>query len=137
MIQEAYCSKETSKLLKEKGFDIPVNYEYHYKITIPQFHRKKHNFNGIEYSNCSSEWYSAPTHQMAMAWLREVHNLFIFPFPQRNTDRFWVEIYSIDKNKNEDDKWENLYCETIDLKNYSTYEEAVEAALKYCLKNLI
>ena len=58
MIEESYCSFEIAKLLKEKGFDTPVNYEYHYKIMVPQFHRKKHNFNGIEYRNCSSEWYS-------------------------------------------------------------------------------
>ena len=47
MIEEAYVSFEVAKLLKEKGFDIPVNYEYHYKISIPQFHKKKYNFNGI------------------------------------------------------------------------------------------
>ena len=70
---------------------------------------------------------------MACKWLREEHNLFIFPFPQMNTNKFWTEIYQLSDNQ----EWENLYCESIDLQDYSTYEEAVEAALKYCLENLI
>ena len=40
MVKERYVSREVAKLLKDKGFDIPVNYEYHYLITVPQFHRK-------------------------------------------------------------------------------------------------
>lgn len=77
MIKERYVNLEVAKLLRDKGFNIPVNYEYHYKITIPQFHRKKHNFNGIEYRNCSSEWYSAPTQQMACDWIAEKYKIHI------------------------------------------------------------
>ncbi len=130
MIKEAYCSFEVAKLLKERGFDIPVNYEYHYKITIPQFHKKKHDFNGIEYRNCSSEWYSAPTHQMAMKWLREVHNIFI-------------EIgTSIDLNGNYHFNYTILDKECKYVRRGYTdfdwnHEDAVEAALKYSLENLI
>lgn len=138
MITEDYLSFEVAKLLKEKGFDVPVNYEYHYKITIPQFHRKKHNFNGIEYSNCSSEWYSAPTLQMAMKWLREVHNIHIelnwdkgnqlYSFQIWKPGKFRPEISSLDLWKIYKD--DNYLGEWI-------YEEATEAALKYSLENLI
>lgn len=76
-IKERYVSREVAMLLKDKGFDIPVNYEYHYLITVPQFHRKKHDFNGIEYRNCSSEWYSAPTQAMACDWLTENYKIYI------------------------------------------------------------
>ena len=31
MITEDYVSVEVAELLKEKGFDTPVNYEYHYQ----------------------------------------------------------------------------------------------------------
>ena len=137
MIKEDYVSFEVSKLLKEKGFNEPCR-DFYRKENGKWLHRNTYEYN---YFNLQmprwKDCYSCPTHQMAMKWLREVHNLFIFPFPQRNTDSFWAEIYSIDKNKNEEDKWENLYCETIDLKNYPTYEDAVEAALKYSLENLI
>ena len=129
MIQEAYCSKEVSKLLKEKGFDILVNYEYHYKITIPQFHRKKHNFNGIEYRNCSKEWYSSPTHQMARRWLREKHNINIDIVSIWNQKRWEYQVFVVTP--------ENAKQCYVDDKIYLGYEEAVEAALKYVLENLI
>ena len=128
MITEDYCSFEVAKLLKEKGFDVPVNYEYHYKITIPQFHRKKHNFNGIEYSNCSSEWYSVPTHQMAMKWLREIYDIFIV-VRRGLTGTGWVYSHEIYKDSK---CWYARYGAS-----YDTYEEAIEAAIKYCLENLI
>ena len=143
MITEDYCSFEVAKLLKEKGFDVPVNYEYHYKITIPQFHRKKHNFNGIEYSNCSSEWYSAPTHQMAMKWLREMHKIQIC-VEQNPYDawHYWgFSMSYIDEKINELPNPTQAFihiCPTKIPNNcYKTYEEAVEAALKYTLENLI
>ena len=132
MITEDYCSFEVAKLLKEKGFDVPVNYEYHYKITIPQFHRKKHNFNGIEYSNCSSEWYSAPTHQMAMKWLRKEHNILLFLLPAQENGKlvYLVEVWTWNEE-------EGIYESTYAPMPRKEPEQAVEAAIKYCLKNLI
>ncbi len=133
MITEDYASFELAKLLKKKGFDIPVNYEYHYKITIPQFHKIKHNFNGIEYHNCSSEWYSAPTLQMTCKYLREKYNIYINIQPDFPSDKgykiCWCWSTSI------------LHENCISVKGHQcyieTYEEAVEAALKYVLENLI
>ena len=128
MITENYVSYEVAKLLKDKGFDGVCRYYY------PDCHT-----NLVSYVDCrqynifNNESCIAPTHQMACKWLREEHNLFIFPFPQMNTNKFWTEIYQLSDNQ----EWENLYCESIDLQDYSAYEEAVEAALKYCLENLI
>ena len=65
MIKDAYVSFEVAKLLKEKGFAEPlVNYYYTTK-------GKRVGY------LMSEEQYLCPTHQMACAWLREVHNLFI------------------------------------------------------------
>ena len=67
----------------------------------------------------------APTLQMAMKWLREEKNIII---------NMWYNGVDWDaEHYNNDD--ENFYLIT----NYScnSYEEAVEAALKYCLENLI
>jgi hypothetical protein len=126
MIKEAYVSVEVAKLLKEKGFDTPVNYEYHYILKVPQFHRKKHNFNGIEYRNCSSEWYSAPTQQMTMRWLREIYNIDIIIFHEKlPNDCYWARIEC------------HPFTEFQQEPEYKTYEDAVEAALKYCLEKLI
>ena len=128
MITEDFCSYEVAKLLKKKGFNESVHYEYHYTISIPQFHKKSHNFNGSEYANCQSEWYSAPTHQMAKKWLREVHNLFIDAYYDCDFhEGYMFSVHKLPKGT------------TLEVhnKNYSTYEEACEAAIKYCLEKLI
>ena len=133
MIQEAYCSKEVSILLKVKGFNEPVHYEYHYKISIPQFHRKSHNFNGDEYTNCKTEWFSAPTHQMALAWLREKYNIYISIQPDFPSEIGYKMCWCWSANV--------LHNNCISMKRHQcyieTYEQACEAALKYSLENLI
>jgi len=73
--------------------------------------------------------YSMPTHQMAMKWLREVHNVMIVPIP--------ISF----KKKSGYNKWKcELYIEGVFEhmnSKFSTYEEACEAALKHCLINLL
>lgn len=133
MITEDYVSFETAKLLKEKGFDVYGDGSYNSGIEIYKEYSPNGKLNSCATSKPNKKAYPAPTLQMAMKWLREEHNLFVFPFPQMNANKFWVEIYQLSDNK----EWENLYCESIDLKDYPLYEEACEAAIKYCLKNLI
>lgn len=126
MITEDYVSLEVAKLLKEKGFSELVHYEYHYTISVPQFHKKAHNFNGEEYANCETEWFSTPTLQMVCKWLREMHNIFIIVEPYSNTSCY----FSL---------WEgnDIYRHNPLRKDFSSYEETVEEALKYALENLI
>ena len=108
IITEDYVSDETFKLLKEKGFD---------------------------YSCCrfvieSDETYyrGAPTLQMAMKWLREVHHIHI-RLSHAIDESYKYEIYP---RKGE----YTGHCFS-DRSYYETYEEACEVALKYCLENLI
>lgn len=126
MITEDYCSFEVARLLKEKGFDWTcITY---YVDTEP---------NDVKYSMLfedNTTWEerccSAPTLQMAMKWLREVHKIFIE-----------VNV-SIDLNGNYHYSYNILDkdCKYI-RKGYTdfnwNYEEAVEIALKYVLVNLI
>ena len=125
MTTEDYVSFETSKLLKKSGFD---SNEISC-INVFKGHTYKIQGTVID----ADEDGTIPTIQMAMKWLRETQNLFVFPFPQMNANKFWVEIYQLSDNK----EWENLYCESIDLKDYLLYEQACEAGIKYCLENLI
>jgi len=128
-ITEDYVSFEIAKLLKEKGFDEPCYLGYNKNGEyFPTNNRS--NSQIVQPDFC---FICCPTLQMAMKWLREVYNLFIFPFPQMNTNKFWTEIYQLSDNQ----EWENIYCESIDLQDYPTYEQAAEAAIKYCLENLI
>ena len=122
MIKEDYCSYKVAKILKEKGFHEPC---------IATYNSTTKNFQVEEiYEDWTIHWkgyISAPTLQMAMKWLREVHNIDICVFPYQAdyiSYSYKVKIY---KNK-------EIYLTITDSK---TYEDAVEEALKYCLDNLI
>lgn len=137
MIQEAYVSYEVAKMLKEKGFDIPCCHYYEdNKITNNSL------LPGVW--NKEEDLLSAPTHQMAVAWL-SVKGIDITVKPEFSTEAeprvdffigYYSEIYVIEKA---------VFVEEITLKveeeygfaPYDSYEEAVEAALKYALENLI
>ena len=152
MIKEAYCSYEVARLLKEKGFNIPTEmvwYEHAPSYNVAHIReagskkldyfywdedteRKSFYTNNTNDNNSMPEYiigkvYSAPTHQMAMAWLREMHGIDIvieISDPSVKDRKYYCVIW--DKNN-------DSYI--LDL--FSSYEEAVEAALKYCLENLI
>ncbi len=116
MIKETYCSFEVAKLLKEKGFegDCIAAYNGNGKLFIDE---------EIDDNDNIPYWSDAPTHQMAMAWLRKkgLHiNILYKNLPNSNFLYYWS------------------IAEHEDIKSSErTYEEAVEAALKYCLHNLI
>ncbi len=122
MIQEAYCSYEVSKLLKEKGFDEACHAMYNrngYLIPI--------NFPRVTKSEKREFVLDAPTHQMAMAWIREMHRIAInIEWIKNSEDQYQWRCIVLTMNNG------NIWYET----KYHSYEEAVEAALKYCLQNL-
>ena len=137
-ISEDYVSFETAKLLKEKGFDGACNRVYQGPnlkyTTIPisplmslgefgGFHPKQLYVTNNELGDIA---YTAPTLQMAMKWLREVHKLYITISHRfsHNADQDVCFSYYINIDTAEDGE-------------YMTYEEACEAAIKYCLENLI
>lgn len=121
MITEDYCNFEIAKLLKEKEFDgecigyywdMDKTFGIHYEL--------------LSYSdgNLRNELILAPTLQMAMKWLREVHKLYMYTAFAGMEEVWFSRIYNKDKHQK-------------DLDNFNTYEEACEAAIKYCLENLI
>lgn len=116
MIIEDYVSYETAKLLKEKGFD--------WECKTMKF------FPEPDYDQESPDGVYAPTIQMAMKWLREVHNIFIdiaFRFSRNADNDINFSYYA--------EKYENYYG--YGDGEFNSYEEACEAAIKYCLENLI
>lgn len=136
MIEEAYVSFETAKLLKEKGFDVKTEHKMWY--VVKQFSTGCH-WNSCTYKvgDITREYnddccISMPTQQIVMRWLREVHNIFIVIEPH---------MYDYINEKNSSyvaSLWQgDNYYENITSKDYPTYEEAVEEAIKYSLKNLI
>ena len=124
MITEDYVSFETTKLLKEKGFDVSEIDAY---FPFVYYANGKMDFYDDDYPLFVCE---AVTLQMAMKWLREVHNKSIEIRSQglKATSIGWiVEIYNL---VNQDEEFHHPYT-------FPTYEEAAEAAIKYCLENLI
>ena len=124
MITEDYVSFETAKLLKEKGFD--WNYITYYVDSQP---------NCVKYSMLfenNTTWeercYSAPTLQMAMKWLREVHNIKVNIF--YNNSNYTIEYF-------EPNTQTGVGKFVFIGDGYNVYEEACEVAIKYCLENLI
>ena len=113
MCKEDYVNFEIAKLLKEKGFD-----ESCYK---------KYNSNGDLFDSTEFTYGPKdPTLQMAMKWLREIHNIFIQIELYSNLDDYCFEVFQ---------NTHSLIAEKDEV--YNSYETACEAAIKYCLENLI
>ena len=131
MITEDYVSFETAKLLKEKGFDEPCECFYDTENNDTSIVNGWMIISNSELEKREIICYSAPTLQMAMKWLKEVHSLYI----------------DIVTSFSQDDICYTFSCSnTMDLiqgtketsyHEYQTYEDACEAAIKYCLENLI
>lgn len=122
MITEDYVSFEVAKLLREKGFesdDCHTAYDNEGKF-----------FWHGDYSKERKGIMDAPTHQMAMKWLRVEHNLCIAPYAAAYRYGFTIDKADTGSNLGNEKKF-------YPHKEFETYEEAVEAALKYTLENLI
>ena len=122
-ITEDFVSFETAKLLKEKGFNEPTTCVYH----------KGGTFDRIALNTWNDKFITpicAPTLQMAMKWLREVHKLYI---------NIWADPKDVESNDFDIIFRAQVYNGTSNYGTYefSTYEEAAETAIKYCLENLI
>jgi len=123
-ITEDYVSFEVAKLLKEKGFDWEVHRSYlvNDSVFIP---------GDISDVPLRKDVIRIPTLQMAMKWLREVHKLYVVVRPYV-TEEGTLSLFDL-KSIKEKGIVVNLRTKT----GFNTYEEACEAAIKYCLENLI
>lgn len=133
MIEEAYVSFETAKLLKEKGFEgysILTIYDIdEAKNAYIKELREKHLPYSSDDPKLKDFYYTQPTLQMATKWLREVHNINIDIVSVWNQKRFEYQVFIVTP--------ENAKHCYVDDKLYLGYEQAVEAAIRYCLENLI
>jgi hypothetical protein len=130
MITEDYVSFETAKLLKEKGFDEYCGY----------YSSDGEYWGYCVYNHMGKDYISAPTLQMAMKWLREEHHWHIFVVPR------WEDVEYMPGEWEEEMvgyQYVILAVGEVNRKNEQpivkalTSESAYEAAIKYCLENLI
>ena len=122
MITEDYISFETAKLLKEKGFAEPIGTAYWkngeeigLSNPVDELAQQSHNI------------IFRPTLQMAMKWLREVHNWHFYI--RITSDSKYCFVFQRTNG--------NYYTSSEFDAKYDTYEQACNAAIKYCLENLI
>lgn len=140
MITEDYISFETAKVLKDKGFDEDCRAfykEWDGEITLcpctpSHLFEYCHNSMLEQYNDDEELNIAAPTIQMVMKWLRQTYKLQVIIYPFDCEDGiFWAyKIFSIEQ--------ECLEVNRSDTRvGYNSYEQSYEAAIKYCLKNLI
>ena len=110
-IIEDYCSQEVYRLLREKGFD------------------------GEVHTTFDGEGYTQPsiTLQMAMKWLREKYNIYISILPDFPSDKNYKMCWCWSVGTLHENCISTKGCQCY----IETYKEATEAAIKYCLENLI
>ena len=123
-ITEDYVSFETAKLLKEKGFEghsILTIYDENAANAYIKELKEKHLPYSSDDPKLKEFYYTQPTLQMAMKWLREVHGIHLNIIYNKICDKgYWGKGHWT---------WNN--------EEYSSYEEACEVAIKYCLEHLI
>lgn len=129
MITEDYVSFETAMLLKGKGFECE-------KSSIAAMYNELGEFK--ELSTAAGQWcydyedfdeydYVAPTHHLAMKWLRDVHSLWC-EISWEGKGLWCMEVFSLVDEE---------FVPGSIVHEIKSYEEACEAAIKYCLENLI
>lgn len=127
MIHDEICSFEVSKLAKEKGFNSKC-YFYYQKGEL-QTDKCFNRYNKGVDSICS-----APTQSLLQRWLREAKgiDIEITPEPTKETESKRIYMWSTYCDC-DGDYYDAHSCD----EEYSTYELALEDALKYALENLI
>lgn len=117
IITEDYVSFEVAKLLNEKGFKEDTMCIYVGRYLLIKGESTISNTTNMPII-------PAPTLQMAIKWLRK-QNLFVWI--GKDSMGYWFRI----QDNTTLTSLSNVIC------GHATYEEAVEAALNYCLTNLI
>ncbi len=128
MISEVYIDKEIMPLLLKAKYPLRKVIKQDFR---PVYYTK--DFNDEGWQDCDA--YYIPTQAQVMKWLREVQNIIItidYDKYELPSNKFKVGYgYSIQKTDNPTEYFK------IGEFVYDTYEDAVEAAIKYCLENLI
>lgn len=130
MIEESYVSFDTSRMLKEAGFDVPCN--SYYELEDGEIVRKdsigSSDYNAYEDTVCSR-----PTQELAARWLREVHDTFVKmervgSFDGKEFRFYWsFSIISVSTAR----------LKSISGGRYDSYEEALEVGIAKCLERII
>lgn len=131
MITEDYCNFDIAKLLKEKGFNEKCKALY--TVWFDEVEGPKED--ETENWNIEPKYFSAPTLQMTIKWLREVHHYYIQIMLDSWACGGHMGYYVVIQKTDSD--FEMMLQDKVDKVFYETPEEAAEDAIKYILEDLI
>ena len=143
-MEDEIVSLETAMLLKEKSFNEPCSYFYKdnkpYKLSY--YHGEgagfvRNNSPIDERLYCDEMQCTAPTQSLAQKWLREQLecHMFVIPSLQEGNIIYYVHII---KYSNKIYYGHNLMLRdsNANTMTFTSYEDALESGLKYCLKSI-
>jgi len=125
MNKEQYVKFNTAKLLKKKGFDWPCIFYYDDNGII---HRALDYVRQNDGDDDDNDECLCPTQQMACRWLVKNHNIHIEPHFLRESGDYVYDIIHSPLALDDIHSFPVVF---------NTIEDAIEAALKYALRNLI
>jgi len=132
-MKPAYVTFEQAKLLKVKGFDVPV---------LAMYHNEELIYGGADYNHNSTEeqklWnylkLSAPEQWQVVEWLRVKHGIWIsIQLDEYKVDKMYYEYTINTINVEERFGFEH----NRRLLNFISPQEAYSSAFDYVLKELI
>lgn len=151
-MKEELVSKEVAILLKKLNFDLECFYHYNFKDKNILEHEiyDKHivKVSDLLINYCNYHYsYLAPSQSLALKWLREKYNVVIIigidiDFEWKEEDKEFIgETFAEVKYYTYDicfcKKWMRDNVISSEESKFTTYEKAVEAALKKSLEVLI
>lgn len=148
-IKEDRVTPEIAKLLRDKGFDEPCDFIYDEDNLKWVYHAFIFLSDGGLATNSKlkdirGEIVTAPTVQMALKWLREVHNIHIAVNLTYSKDPklFPPEYYVYINNTLTGESLIKEVCslvqdKTLTPKGFKRSEDACNEAIKFVLENLI
>lgn len=143
-IEEQMVGFDNAILLKEKGFDVPCRFVHDNWNNIKDWEEEDDNRNPHKNSiKNQSAYYSAPTQQVAIDWIRinfgiDIYTKCIEPFDYEDKMNPYPKIVWISKinDLEQIEKFVNTN-NGLAINHFHTPEEAKEAAINYALINLI
>ena len=131
---DEYVSFITAMLLKEKGFDeeCVTTYAQHpaHEEPIVMWNDAATNSKGV-FGAVFHCYASAPTQAVALRWLRESHKIYVDVktiTPEAEEPYFFIYLRQINSDGHQ-------FRDYAPQDKYPSYEEAVEASLKWVLEH--
>lgn len=131
---EYHVSFEVAKLLKKAGFDWDTYNGYNKDGVFADKSRSLITWNHF------SDYYSAPTLEVAQRWLRDVKNCYVSIVADCDSVGVFyttrIIYYDTDNNYHATYVWEEIEMECVQV-IFNNYEETQEACIKKALKIIL